>query len=181
MAGIFSSFCLRLFHRACELFIAFLSICATCQGGFRQDPHPNAVRIKWFTPIVAAAPGIPKHFNYLHLGLLRRVGVPVVVCAPRFVHCSCFNDTHLAGRLEEWISLVFWASLDRHIQRRTPSLHHSSRKSHCLCAAFACGGNLGPGVWFGLRFRLGSDCVSVSVEVPIGVCFGRNFEYCNSR
>ena len=69
---------------------------------------------------------------------------------------------------------VYNIQIRQDIQRRTPSLHHSSRKSHCLCAAFACGGNLGPGVWFGLRFRLGSDCVSVSVEVPIGVCFGRN-------
>ena len=115
---------------------------------------------------IGARAGGALHFNYLHVGLLRRVGVPDIVCAPRSPPrpIAAINDNR------RW----FWASLDRHIQRRTPSLHHSSRKSHCLCAAFACGGNLGPGVWFGLRFRLGSDCVSVSVEVPIGVCFGRN-------
>ena len=112
---------------------------------------------------IGARAGGALHFNYLHVGLLRRVGVPDIVCAPR----SPPRPIAAINNNRRW----FWASLDRHIQRRTPSLHHSSRKSHCLCAAFACGGNLGPGVWFGLRFRLGSDCVSVSVEVPIGVCF----------
>ena len=130
-------------------------------GSGEQQYGPECKRLN-----IGARAGGALHFNYLHVGLLRRVGVPDIVCAPRSPPrpIAAINDNR------RW----FWASLDRHIQRRTPSLHHSSRKSHCLCAAFACGGNLGPGVWFGLRFRLGSDCVSVSVEVPIGVRFGRN-------
>ena len=99
-------------------------------------------------------------------------------CAPSRV-CSADGDW-VAWESSSWSrppALVANATAARPFSAakcKAVRLDHSSRKSHCLCAAFACGGNLGPGVWFGLRFRLGSDCVSVSVEVPIGVCFGRN-------